>query len=321
MPATVRSVLLALLWVAALPAHAQGQFPDKPIRFILGFGTGGPTDLSVRALANAGARQLGQPMVVQNMPGAGGTLAMAELARQPADGYLVSMTTTSYKALTAHQQKLEFDLGQVQTLLGYAEFRHLLFVKADSPHRTLEDLVKFGRANPGAIRFGHVGLGTSLHLQGLLFFRAQGVQVTDVPFKGSAAFTNAVLGGHTDLAFIDIAGIRQLARAGTVRLLVTVTPQRFPEFPDVPTALERGIEGPELFNPVVGVAIRAGTPPDRAKRLHDALRRATEDPEFIKAMGEIGLKSGYVPPEAFDAVEAKASARAVPLMKEVGMIK
>jgi tripartite-type tricarboxylate transporter receptor subunit TctC len=284
-----RAWILVALAAAALSAQAQSPaFPDKPVRFILGFAAGGPTDLSVRALAAAATKQLGQPLVVSNMTGAGGTLAMAELARAPADGYTIAMTTSSYKAMTAHTQKLGFDLAEVRTLLGYAEFRHLLFVKADAPWQSYEDLIAYGRANPGALKFGHVGPGTSLQLQGLLFFRSAGVQVTDVPYRGSSEFTNAVLGGHVNVAFIDIAGIRALAKAGTVRLLVTITPQRFTEFPDVPTALEKGIQGPELFNPVVGVAIRRSMPPDRMKRLHDALRRATEDPAFIKALDDIG---------------------------------
>ena len=319
----MKGYLRVLCWsfCFAFAAAAQAQYPDKPIRFLIGFAAGGPTDLSVRALAVAGGRVLGQPMVVQNMPGAGGTLAMADLARQPADGYTVAFITTSYKALTAHQNKPAFDLNELQTLLGYAEFRHLLFVRADSPHKTIDDLVRYAKANPGALKFGHVGMGTSLHVQGLIFFRGVGAQVIDVPYKGSAEFTNAVLGGHVDMAFIDIAGIRALARAGTVRLLVTITPQRFPEFPDVPTALERGVEGPELFNPELGIAVRKGTPPDRLKRLQDALRKAIEEPDFVKAMNDMGLKSGYMAPEAFDAIVSKAEARAIPLMKETGIIK
>jgi len=316
-----RAWILVALAAAALTAQAQPQaFPDKPIRFILGFAAGGPTDLSVRALAAAGAKQLGQPLVVSNMTGAGGTLAMAELARSPADGYTIAMTTTSYKAMTSHTQKLAFDLAEVKTLLGYAEFRHLLFVKADAPWNSYEELIAYGRANPGALKFGHVGPGTSLQLQGLLFFRSAGVQVTDVPYRGSSEFTNAVLGGHVNLAFIDIAGIRALARAGTAKLLVTITPQRFPEFPEVPTALEKGIAGPELFNPMVGVAIRRSTAPERIKRLHDALRRATEDPDFVRALNDIGLKSGYVAPDAFDETESRAEARAVPLLRELKLL-
>ena len=315
MRALSRLLSLALL-VASVSAQAQ-TFPDKPIRFILGFAAGGPTDLSVRALAAVAGRQLGQSLVVSNMTGAGGTLAMAELARAPADGYLISMHTSSYKAMTAHTQKLSFDLDEVRTLLGYAEFRHLMFVKADAPWANIDELIAYGKANPGVLKFGHVGPGTSLQLQGLLYFRSAGVQVTDVPYRGSSEFTNAVLGGHVNVAFIDIAGIRALARAGTARLLVTLTQQRFPEFPDVPTAIEKGIQGPELFNPMVGVAIRRGTPPDRVKRLHDALRRAIEDPEFVKALNDIGLKSGYTPPEAFDEVVTRAEARAVPLLKEL----
>ena len=315
MRALSRLLSLALLF-ASVSAQAQ-TFPDKPIRFILGFAAGGPTDLSVRALAAVAGRQLGQSLVVSNMTGAGGTLAMAELARAPADGYLISMHTSSYKAMTAHTQKLSFDLDEVRTLLGYAEFRHLMFVKADAPWANIDELIAYGKANPGVLKFGHVGPGTSLQLQGLLYFRSAGVQVTDVPYRGSSEFTNAVLGGHVNVAFIDIAGIRALARAGTARLLVTLTQQRFPEFPDVPTAIEKGIPGPELFNPMVGIAIRRGTPPDRVKRLHDALRRAIEDPEFVKALNDIGLKSGYTPPEAFDEVVTRAEARAVPLLKEL----
>ena len=315
MRALSRLLSIALL-VASVSAQAQ-TFPDKPIRFILGFAAGGPTDLSVRALAAVAGRQLGQSLVVSNMTGAGGTLAMAELARAPADGYLISMHTSSYKAMTAHTQKLSFDLDEVRTLLGYAEFRHLMFVKADAPWANIDELIAYGKANPGVLKFGHVGPGTSLQLQGLLYFRSAGVQVTDVPYRGSSEFTNAVLGGHVNVAFIDIAGIRALARAGTARLLVTLTQQRFPEFPDVPTAIEKGIPGPELFNPMVGIAIRRGTPPDRVKRLHDALRRAIEDPEFVKALNDIGLKSGYTPPEAFDEVVTRAEARAVPLLKEL----
>jgi len=320
---TAHAILRALCWSLCLAFHslAHAQYPDRPIRFLLGFAAGGPTDLSTRALAAAGARILGQPMVVQNMPGAGGTLAMAEIARQPADGYTISMITTSYKALTAHQTKPSFDLNELQTLLGYAEFRHILFVRGDSPHKTIDDLVRYARSNPGALKFGHVGMGTSLHVQGLLFFRGVGAQVLDVPYKGSAEFTNAVLGGHVDMALIDIAGIRSLARAGTVRLLVTVTPQRFTEFPDVPTALERGVEGPELFNPELGVAVRRGTSPDRIKRLHDALRKAIDEPDFVKAMSDMGLKSGYMTPEGFDAIITKAEAKSIPLMKEIGLIK
>jgi len=314
---------LLLAAASSAPAHAQqppAQFPDKPIRFILGFAAGGPTDLSVRALAAAAGKQLGQPLVVSNMTDAGGTLAMAELARSPADGHTISMTTSSYKAMTAHTQKLSFDLAEVRTLLGYAEFRHLLFVKADAPWNSYEELIAYGRANPGALKFGHVGPGTSLQLQGLLFFRSAGVQVTDVPYRGSSEFTNAVLGGHVNAAFIDIAGIRALARAGTAKLLVTITPQRFTDFPDVPTALEKGIQGPELFNPLVGVAIRRSTPPDRFMRLHDALRRGIEDPDFVKALNDIGLKSGYIPPEPFDETVSRVEARAVPLLKELKLV-
>lgn len=313
--------VLAVVFAAVLTAHprAHADFPDKPIRFILGFAAGGPTDLSVRALAAAAARRLGQPLVVQNLTGAGGTLAMAEIASAPADGYTISMITTTYKGVTVHAQKLNFDKAQLQTLLGYAEFRHVLFVRPDSPYTTIEEMLKFGREHPGELTFGHVGPGTSLQLQGLQFFRSAGVQVTDVPYRGSSAFTTAVLGGHVDAAFGAVSAVKALVQAGKIRLLATLTTERLPEFPNVPTARELRIEGPDVYNPVIGVTIRAGTAPDRVKLLHDALKASIADPGFTGPMNEIGLKTGYHAPQEFDGVVARIETLAVPLLKELGL--
>jgi tripartite-type tricarboxylate transporter receptor subunit TctC len=298
-------------------ATALAQKAEKPVRFLVGFPAGALTDLSARALAGVAARYLEQQVLVVNVPGAAGALAINELVKHPPDGSTVAMMTTSYKALVVHQQVPPFDLGELKTLLGYAEFRQLLFVKSDSPFANFDELIAYGRKNPGTIKFGHSGTGTSLHLQGLLFFRSAGVDAPDVPFKGSNDYVNAILGGHLPAAIIDIAGVRQLARAGTVKLVVAFVAERFPEFPEVPTAREKGFPGLEVFNPQLAVMVRSGMPPDRARRLHDAFKRATEDPEFIKSLEAMGLKGGYIAPEAVDDTVAKAEAKAIPILKEL----
>lgn len=299
-------------------APALAQYPEKPVRFLVGFPAGALTDLSARALANAASRYLDQQVVVVNVPGAAGALAMNELAKAAPDGYTIAMMTTSYKALVIHQQKPPYDIAEVRTLLGYAEFRQLLFVKGDSPYARLDDLIAYGRRNPGMIKFGHSGTGTSIHLQGLLFFRAAGIDAPDVPFKGSNDYLNAVLGGHLPAGIVDIAGVRQHARAGTLRLVVAFTAQRFPEFPDVPTSGERGYPGLEVFNPQVAVMIRSATPTDRVNKLHDALKRTTQDADYVKGLDDMGLKGGYIAPEAVEDTISRAGARAIPILKELG---
>lgn len=307
----------AIALMALTPVWAQ--FPDKPLRFLVGFAPGGPTDLSARALANVASRHLAQQVVVVNVPGAAGGLAMNELAKAAPDGYTIAMMTTSYKALVTHQQKPPFDPADLRTLLGYAEFRQLVFVRSDSPYARFEDMVALGRKNPGAIKFGHSGTGTSIHLQGLLFFRAAGIDAPDVPFKGSSDYLNAVLGGHLPAGVIDIAGVRSHIRAGTVKPVVVLVEQRMPELPDVPTAREKGIAGLEVFNPQVAVMIHRATPAERVQKLHDAFRRATQDAEFAKSLDDMGLKGGYLPPQEVEDTIARAEARAIPVLKELNL--
>lgn len=313
----MRTACFALLLLAAT---AQAQYPEKPIRFLVGFSAGSLTDLSARTLSGVASKYLKQQIVVTNLPGAAGALAMGELARSPQDGLSVALMTSSYKSLVVHQQKPAFDVNDLKTLMGYAEFRQLLFSKSDAPYSTIEELIAYGKKNPGVIKFGHSGVGTSIHLQGLHFFRAAGVDATDVPFKGSGDYINAVLGGHLPTAIVDVAGVLAHARAGSVRPLLTFTDRRPAELPNLPTAREKGFPGLDVFSPQVLVMIRQGTPADRARILHDGFKRATEDPDFLKGFQEIGIKAGYIPPEIADENIAKASAAAIPVLKELNLL-
>lgn len=290
-------------------------FPERPIQFLVGLAAGSVTDTSARALAKVASKYLDKPLVVVNISGAAQTLAMSKLASSAPDGYTIALLTTTYKSLIVHMQKIPFDPAALKPLLGYAEFRQLLFVRADSPYSKLEDLIAYGQKNPGAIKFGHPGTGTAPYMQGVLFFKSANIQATDVPYKGSSDYTNAVLGGHLLAAIIDISGISHLIRAGTLKPVVAFVDQPIKSHPEIPTSREKGYLGLGALNPLVSIAIHKDTPADRVEKLHDALKRTVEDPEFAKLLDDMGLKGGYISPKVVEETISKAEEMGVPLLK------
>lgn len=295
-------------------------YPEKPIQFLVGFVPGSVTDLSARAISKVASKYLEQPLVVVNMPGAASTVALNELAKSPSDGHTIGLMTTAYRSLIVHQQKVPYDTKILKPLLGYAEFRHVLFVKGDSPYAKLEDLISFGQKNPGAIKYGHSGKGTSIHIQGVLFFKGANIKATDVPYKGSAEYVQAVLGGHITAGIIDISGIKQHISAGTLKPVVAFLDQRMKDFPQIPTSKEKGFADVSALNPLVSLCMHKDTPPDRAKKLHDALKKVVEDPEFTKILDDMGLKWGYTTGEAVEEVISKAENVSLPLLKELKLM-
>jgi len=295
---------------------AQENFPQRPVRLVLGFGAGGSVDIAARALAEAAGRNLGQPVIVENVTGAGGGIALADLSRRPADGYTVGITTSSYAAITAQLQKPPLDLGTIETLLGVAEFRQVLFTKSDSPLAKWSDVVATRRAaNP--IRYSHLGTGTSLHIQGHLAFKAAGVETVNVGYRGAPDMITAVVGGHSDIGVADISAVDALLQAGKLRLLAAATRERLKEYPDVPTLLEQGVHGPEALNPGVAVVIRKGTPEDRVAKLREAFRKAAQSPEFANSVGTVKMQVRVMPAAEFDAIIQQASRVAAPVIEEI----
>ena len=300
--------------LGVVDARAE-EFPARPIQFLVGLASGSVTDTSARALAKVASKYLEKPLLVVNIPGAAQTLAMNKLASSAPDGYTIALLTTTYKSLIVHMQKIPFDPAALKPLLGYAEFRQLLFVRADSPYSKLEDLIAYGQKNPGAIKFGHPGTGTAPYMQGVLFFKSANIQATDVPYKGSSDYTNAVLGGHLLAAIIDISGISHLIRAGTVKPVIAFVNQPITNFPEIPTSQAKGYVGLAALNPLVAIAIHKDTPADRIEKLHDALKRTVEDPEFAKVLDDMGLKGGYISPKVVEETISKAEEMGVPLLK------
>ncbi len=300
-------------------ARAQ-QYPEKPLRFVVGLSAGSLTDLSARALAKVAAKYLDKPIIVTNATGAGQTVAMNEIANAQPDGHTMGMMTSSYQNLTIHMQKVPFDPKVLKPLLGYAELRYVLFVKADSPYAKFEDFIAYGKKNPGVINFGHSGRGTGIQVVGIAFFRNAGIQATDIPYKGSIDYLNAVLGGNLFSGVVDVSGVAQQARGGKVKLVVSFTEERMPEFPDVPTAREKGFPDLNSLNTLLCIVLHKDVPADRARVLHDALRKTTEDPELLKVLADMGLKGGYVPAATVQDMIVKAEKIGLPLLKELNLL-
>ena len=301
-------------------ASCWAQVPEKPIRFIVGLSAGSLTDISARAVAKVAGKYLDKPIIVVNVPGAAQTVAMNEVATAPLDGQTIALMTSSYLNLTVHTQKVPFDPKVLKTVLGYAEMRYVLFVKADSPYAKFEDFIAYGRNNPWAINFGHSGRGTGIQVVGIAFFRDANIQATDVPYKGSIDYVNAVLGGNLMAGVVDVSGVAQQVRGGRLKLVVTFANERMKEFPDIPTAKEKGYPDLSSLSTLIGIVIHRDTPPDKARALHDALKKATDDPELHKLLSDMGLKGGYISPESVQDAIYKAEKISVPLLKELNLL-
>jgi tripartite-type tricarboxylate transporter receptor subunit TctC len=272
----VRAALAAPALVA-LPALAQA-FPARPIRLICPWPAGGSTDAVMRALGESAGKALGGQMIVENKPGASGMLGPNELVGAKPDGYTLSQLTIGIARLP-HMQKMQFDplkdFTYIACLTGYT---FGLVVRADSPVKTVQELVDHCKANPGKFTFGSPGNGTTPHLAVEEFAFKAGVKMQHVPFKGVAEGMQALLGGHV-MSHSDSTGWASLVDAGTLRLLATYGSRRTKRWPNVPTLHELGYE--TMADSPFGIGGPRGMDPAVTRRLHDAFRKTLEDPAVL----------------------------------------
>ena len=314
------AILILQSFVMHVGNAADGDYPEKPLRFLVGLTAASLTDISARAVAKVAAKYFPKPMIVVNSTGASGTIAMSELAKAPPDGHTIALMPSSYQYLTVHMQKVPFDPKVLKTVLGYAQLRYVLFVRADSPYANFDDLIAYGRKDPWAVKFGHSGRGTGIQVVGVAFFRNADIRATDVPYKGSIGYVNDVLGGNLMAGVVDISGVAQHVRGGKLKLVVAFTDERIKEFPDVPTAKEKGFPDLSSLNTLIDIVIHKNTPSERIRILHDALKRAIDDPELHRLLTEMGLQGGYISPNAVDDATARAERISLPLLKELNLL-
>jgi tripartite-type tricarboxylate transporter receptor subunit TctC len=279
-----------LVATAAPPLIAQG-YPNKAVRFILPFPPGGPTDILGRIIGQKLAPQLGQPVVPENRPGAGGNVGTEYGAKQPADGYTIVLASPSLSISPGLYKKLGYDpVKDFAPITLVAQIPNVLLVHPSVPAKTLKEFVQLAKDHPGKLNFGSGGLGTSNHLGSEMLKGLTGINMVHVPYKGSNEAMVSMIGGHVDMVVIGVPPTLPHIKAGRVRPLAVLAAERLPYLPDVPTSKEAGIANYEVITSY-GMVVPAGTPRDIINRLNaDWLR--------IEAMAETKERmrgAGYEP--------------------------
>lgn len=276
------------------PSLAQEKYPTKPINFIIGYPAGGSTDVCARPLVAAASKILGQPIVVINKPGAASAVAVALLKNEKPDGYTIGILPSG-AVLSQHMRKVPYDSAKDFTpIMQYAVYLYGLVVKTESPWKTFKDFIEYAKANPGKIRYSTAGPGTPQHLVMERLALKEKIKWTHVPFEGGPQAITALLGGHVE-ASSQTTEWKKHVEAGTLRLLAVYGEKRMADFPNVPTLLELGydIVAPSLIC-IVGPK---GLPPQIVETLHQAFKKAMEDPDFIRISRQLDQPALYRGPE------------------------
>jgi tripartite-type tricarboxylate transporter receptor subunit TctC len=303
----------------AVQALAQsGPFPNRPIRLIIAFPAGGPTDITMRQLAENAAKILGQPVVIDNKPGAGGALPATMLQTVPADGYTLAQTPLGVFRLP-YTTKINWDpVKDISYILNVTGYAFGIVVPTDGPIKTWADFVAYARANPGKLSYGSTGTLTSPHLTTELIAQQLGIQLNHIPYKGSADLMASILGGNI-MAAADSTGFASQVAAGKLRVLNTWGDKRLEKFPDAPTLRELGIN--IVQNSPFGIGAPRGTPPEVVQRLHDAFKRAMEDPSYVQALARFDMVPIYMSSAGYTKFAQDTFATEKALIEKLGLAK
>ena len=318
-------VQLAAATVAAsalglqVQAHAQAQaFPSRPIKLLVAFPAGGPTDITMRVLADNASRVLGQPIVVENKPGAGGTLPAQALQSAPADGYTVAQIPLGVFRMP-YTTKINWDpvkdISYVINVTGYA---FGIVVPTDSPLKTWTHFVAWAKANPGKLSYGSTGTMTSPHLTTELIAQKLGIELLHVPYKGSADLMQSILGGNI-MAAADSTGFAPQVEAGKLRVLNTWGAERLEKFPDAPTLKELGLD--TVQNSPFGIGAPKGTPAAVVQRLHDAFKQAMDQGSYKTALARYDMVPIYMGSATYRQFAQDTFAREKALIEKLGLAK
>jgi tripartite-type tricarboxylate transporter receptor subunit TctC len=311
---------LAALALVATPVAAQtGGWPNKPIRYIVPFAPGGTTDILARAVGEPLAKALGQPVVVENKPGQGGSIGAAELARSAPDGYTIGGGTISSHGINATlYDKLPYDpITSFAPITMFASQPNVLLVHPSVPAKDLKEFIALLKANPDKYSFGSAGNGTSQHISGELFKSMAGVKMQHIPYRGSGQMIPELLGGNLPVAVDNIATAMPHVKSGKVRALAVTSAQRSIVAPDVPTMAESGLPGYELTS-WQAVFAPAGTPPAIVERLYTEIANILKTPEMQKRLGDLGLDISGMPPAELAALVKSDVPRLGKIVKDSG---
>jgi len=295
-----RRTLLALAVAVSTSRAAAQVYPTKPIRLIVPFPPGGGTDILARVLGNRLSQTFGQPVVVENKPGAGGNIGVDAVAKAAPDGYTLVLGQTSNLAINPTlYPRLPYDpLKDLAPIAFVASAPLVLVVRSGSPYHTLADIITAAKAKPESITFASPGSGTVAHLTGELLQREAGVKFQHVPYKGSAQAFNDLLGGSVELFMASVPTALSFIKGGRLRPIVVTAKNRVSELPDVPTVVEAGYPGTEAAT-WFGLLARAGTPAPVIARLASETDRALDAPDVREKIAAEGAEVLRGAPEQF----------------------
>jgi tripartite-type tricarboxylate transporter receptor subunit TctC len=294
----MKTWITALAVLGALPslANSADAYPSRPITWIVPFAPGGPTDAMARNIANQVGQQLKQTIVVENAPGAGGTIGATKASRATPDGYTLLVGHVGYMAAApALYSKLSYDPAKdFQAVFRFPDTPLVLMSASNSPHKTLPELIAFAKKNPGKLNFSNAGVGSTSHLVAALFASKAGIDITSVSYKGAGPALNDLMGGQVDAMFDQTNTALPQTKGDKVRALGLTSPARMAQFPDVPTMRESALPGFEVST-WYGLYAPKGTPPAVIQTLYAAYQRGMQDTQFTSKMTEQGIV--VLPPE------------------------
>ena len=283
------SLVLAVAAAFIATSALAQDYPNKPIRMVLPFPPGGVTDLLARALAEKLAPRLGQPVIVDNKPGAGTVLASDFVARAPADGYTLLMAASSLGTAPLIYEKVGYDaLKSFTPVTQVASVVHVVVVNPALPVKSIKELVAYAKANPGKLNYSSTGTGTSTHLEGELLKSMAGVYMVHIPYRGSGPALIDLVGGQVMVMIDALGSSGPFIKAGKLRALAVTTAKRSQSIPELPTVAESGVPGYEAM-PWLGLVAPAGTPQVVVDRIHREVAKVLEDPEIRERFKGWGL--------------------------------
>jgi len=309
---------ISTLLAFATPILAE-EYPNKPISLIIPYPAGGVSDLTGRALARIAQKHLGQPIIAENKSGGGGSVGPSLVVSKPPDGYTLGIMGSQTVTIAFHMGKINFNpIDDVTHIIRYSGYLQGLVVRADSPWKTLQDFVNYCKANPQKVTYGTSGVGTGVHLAVEDLASLAGIQLIHIPYKGGPETSSALLGGHLDAAS-DGSTWAPMVDSGKFRLLVTYQEQRSTKYENVPTLKEAGYNTShpsplEIMGP-------KGLPKPIVAKLHDAFKKATDDPEYQTILKQFDMPMVYLSGEDLEVAIRQQSEVIGRIVRKLGLEK
>ena len=315
-----RTVVIFLLSLIAMPVIAQGNYPEQPVRILVGFTAGVAPDVTGRLLAEKLGVAWGRPVVVENITGAGGNIAADRLAKSPPNGYTLRMIGNGSLVFSPSlYDKLSFDpVKDFSPIAQIFVAANVLVVPSGVPAKTLPELVALARAQPGVLTYAHAGAGTSQHLAAELFKSMAGVDIRPVAYRGTTALLPDLLAGRVSLSFANVVNVVPLVREGKLRAFAVTSASRSAVAPELPTMAESGYPGFEAV-PWFGLMAPAGTPAAIVERLHRDTVKVLAQPDVRRKMNDLGLDVIGGTPAEFAAAIERETPRWARVIRQAGI--